>query len=350
MISYSDIRLGFDALSNLRIPFEHKNCPPDWKDWYHFILIEPSNGTRILFNISLSGRPGAGEIQVSLVVKQVNLKRKFETFAEVRSVAWENEMVTRFPLAISTPKVKFQVNDGVSSIFVVGTHQDFHINFSAKPKADTFLIDENAKFGNGFIGWGFIPSMSINGSYTLCGKKYTIQKDWYCYHDRNFGRFRWGEDIGWEWMIANFIGNDNLPYHLVFDQRTSKDHSEKGFQYVFIFRDCKLRKVFVGDTLKINWIREKKPSTPLRLPGNMASVFFSQPSAKIETIEINAQDDKDFIDFIFKTNKDFQLIVPDYELKQFTVMEEISGIASLNGILDGKKIKSKGHFYAEFVR
>ena len=350
MISYSNISLGVDALESLRIPIENNDCPPDWKDWYHYILIDPSGGTKILMNISLSGLPGAGEIQVSLVVKQMGIKKEIETYAEVRSVPWEIGMVKRYPLAIITSNVQFRVKDGYSRIFMTGKNQDFHLDFIARPNADAFLIDEKAKFGNGFIGWGFVPSMSISGSYNICGKEYKIHKDWYCYHDRNFGRFRWGEDIGWEWMVANFKGNDNLSYQLIFDQRTNKDHTEKGFQYIFIFCNTKLKKVFVGNTLRLKWERENHSSTPLRLPGNMASVFSSQTSAKINTIEISARDDRDFVNFIFKTKKDFQLIVPDYEFRQFTVMEEVSGVASLNGILDGKSIKSKGHYYAEFVR
>lgn len=350
MISYSNVDLGVEALESLRIPFENKSCQLDWKDWYHYILFDPGSGTKILMNVSLGGRPGDGEVQVSLVIKHARGRGKIETYAEVRSVPWEPGMVKRFPLEITTPNVKLQIKDGQSGLVMNGRNSDIHLEFTAEARGDPFLIDEQAKFGQGYIGWGFIPGMAVKGFYSVCGTNFKIGGSWYCYHDRNFGRFRWGEDIGWEWIVASFEGSNNSSYQVVFDQRTNKDHSEKGFQYIFIFRDNRLKKVFVGNTLRVKWKRKKPCGIPLRLPGNMASAFADKISAEIESVELTARDDKDFINITFHTAKAFQLIVPDYEKRQFTVMEEISGKAFLNGMLSGSNIKAKGHFYAEFVR
>lgn len=61
-----------NQIESLRIPLDDPESPLDWKDWYHYILIHPKTGMRILVNITLMGRPQRGEIQVSLIINSPN--------------------------------------------------------------------------------------------------------------------------------------------------------------------------------------------------------------------------------------------------------------------------------------
>ncbi|HSI69908.1 MAG TPA: hypothetical protein VK941_06735 [Gillisia sp.] len=342
--------LAVDRLEGLRIPFENWNCPTDWKDWYHYILLDPQSGNKILVNVSLSNKPGGGEIQVSVIIQLRRTRSEYDTYAEVRSVPWENGMVKRSPLLIKTSNTLLEIKNGISRIMFAGKNSDIELEFSAKANSVPFLIEEQTRFGSGFIGWGFIPNMVVNGSFKVCRTVYKLTPSWHCYHDRNFGRFRWGEDIGWEWFVATLKDDKGTGWQAVFDVRSNKDHTHRGFQYIFLFRDNKLKKVFVGNTLQLTWNRSPQTRTPLRMPGNMATVMAGRVAAQIDSIILTARDDRDHIKITLQTEKAFELIVPDHKIRQYTVMEEISGKAILETHLGGKNVKSKGQFYAEFVR
>lgn len=85
-----------NQIESLRIPLDDSESPLDWKDWYHYILIHPKTGMRILVNITLMGRPQRGEIQVSLIINSPNYLLPLSlqtpdliaTFAAAVSIPW----------------------------------------------------------------------------------------------------------------------------------------------------------------------------------------------------------------------------------------------------------------------
>lgn len=340
-----------DRLEGLRIPFESPDCNPAWKDWFHYILINPENGIKILLNLYLSGKPGNGEVQATVVVSKPGMPGcKQATYADLMSLPWEMGMVSKRPLIIKTEHILFQVQNGESSVWLRANYSNLELKFLARPKAGPIHVEERTRFGSGFIGWGFNPAMTVQGSVKAGGERHYFDSNWYCYHDRNFGVFRWGENIGWEWFVCNLKDEKGQSCQVVFDQRTGKNHLERGFPYVFIFRENRLKRVFVGMSLDITWQREKKSKTPLRLPGHLATVFSSRISSDVQSIIFTAGDERDRLSLQMRTEKSYQIVVPDNETRQYTIMEEISGKAKLLGSLNGNRLKATGYFYGEFVR
>lgn len=349
-----DKNLLTQRVESLRIPFENPLCPLDWKDWYHYILINPSGDIKILLNVCLNGRPGKGEIQLTIVVTFSNLYKGNEkdcTYGNVVCIPWRENMVYREPLKILDSSITIEIDGDETRISLNETKSKIQLNMKCKVEGPPLLIDENTDFGSGFIGWGFIPKLSVSGKLQIAATKIDIDKKWYCYHDRNFGRFHWGEDFGWEWIVINLKDvRNNESYQLVFDQKTNKNHSEKGFKYIFLFQNNKMKKIFLGNTLKVQWNRCADYKTPIRLPGTMASIFSNQVAANINSILIHAKDDRDSFKLELEVDNNFQLIVPDHKDRQYTFMEEVSGNAHLTLKLDEKITEAKGTFYGEFVR
>lgn len=340
-----------DRLESLRIPFESPDCNPDWKDWFHYIFINPENGIKILLNLYMSGKPGNGEVQSTVIVSKPGTPGcEQATYADLKGLPWEMDMVSKRPLVIKTEHFLFQVRNGECSVWLSANYSNLELEFLAKPEADPIHVEERTRFGSGFIGWGFNPAMAVHGSVTAGSERHYFDDNWYCYHDRNFGVFRWGENIGWEWFVCNLKDEKGQSCQVVFDQRTSKNHLERGFPYVFIFRENRLKRVFVGASLNIKWQREKENKTPLRLPGHLATVFSSRRSSDVQSINLTAGDERDRLTLQLLTEKSYQIVVPDNEIKQYTIMEEISGSANLLGSLNGNSLKATGYFYGEFVR
>ncbi|MCL1468167.1 hypothetical protein [Argonema galeatum] len=341
----------------LRIPFDDPTCPIDWKDWYHVVLLDRQGKVRILVNMNLMGRPEQGEIQVSFLV---NLASEYiapeyrgdapmATFGTAFSLEWQPGMVRRNPFCIQGNGVLLEIDGKHSTLQVQDERMQLSIRCQGEAKATPLLVTEDSPFGSGFIGWGLVPGLQVIGELSVGGQNFSIDRDWFAYHDRNFGRFRWGEDIGWEWFVAFAVCDDGRQLTLVLDQRTNKNHSVKGFPYIFVYIDNDLHKIFLGSTLVVNWQWSPSPVMPVRLPGIMASLFADRTLKVPETLQVEADDrgDRLLLNVNFETA--IELVVPDNQNRQYTFIEEVTGTVEVNLFLGGETLRAKGLLYGEYV-
>ncbi|MEQ8537140.1 MAG: hypothetical protein RIB93_06725 [Coleofasciculus sp. D1-CHI-01] len=341
----------------LRIPLEDPALPLDWKDWYHFILLDLKTGIRLLVNATLIGKPEQGQMQVSFIVNlpsaqitpELESPPSVATFGTTFSLDWQPDMVCRHPLRLQGKGINLEINGMNSSVQVHDERAQLSLNVQGQAEAMPLLVTEDAPFGSGFIGWGLIPGLKVSGELSVCGRSFAIDRDWFCYHDRNFGRFRWGEDIGWEWFVAYVTDKKGRSFTLVLDKRTNKNHSMSGLPYIFIYSGTRLRKVFLGATLQIDWDWSATPSLPLRLPGIMASLFGDRTVSMPRQLQVQAADDQDQLLLTMAFDSTSELIVPDNQSRQYTFIEEVTGAVDVTLVLQGETIPARGFAYGEYV-
>jgi len=344
-------------IEQLRIPFDEPYSAKDWKDWYHFILIDLQQGLRVLANITLIGKPEAGEIQTTFIINlpsaqilsQLSVDTSVATFGTTFSQAWKAQMVRRTPLLIQGKGIHLEINRDRFQVTVQDNRAQLSLDFQAQAQATPLLVTEDTPCGSGFIGWGLVPGLQVMGELSICEQRFGIDETWFCYHDRNFGRFRWGEDIGWEWLVAVLSAENGRKFTLVLDKRTNKDHSLSGLPYIFIYEETQLRKVFLGSTLQIDWEWTPAAQRPLRLPGVMASLFADKTVKMPQALQIQAMDEQDQMMLNVQFDAMTELIVPDNQARQYTFIEEVTGKAEMYLSLQGKTIYARGLIYAEYV-
>ncbi len=345
------------SVEQLRIPTEDLSAPLDWKDWYHFILMEPNSGVRVLVNLTLSGRPAGGEMQLSFIATVPGDRLRAElppetplaTFGTAYPQRWEAGMVNREPLRLRGRGVSLEIDGRQSRVAVRDESSGLALAFEAQTEATPLLVTEDSPFGSGFIGWGLIPGLRVAGELSVGGEHFAIHRDWFCYHDRNFGRFRWGEDIGWEWFVAFVTCTDGRTLTLVLDRRTNKDHSQWGLSYVFVYWGNQLRKIFLGATLAIDWEWSEAAVLPMRLPGIMASVFANRSLPMPEKLQVEAVDERDHLSVSVCFDSAMELVVPDNRARQYSFIEEVSGNVKVELFLNGEMLRGRGLIYAEYV-
>lgn len=344
-------------IEQLRIPTEDRSAPSDWKDWYHFIAIDLKSGVRVLLNVALSGRPAGGELQVSFIVTvprdRLTVERPLSTpvvtFGTAYPQRWEVGMASREPLRLQGRGVSVEIEGKQLRVAARDERVGIAIAFDAEAMATPLLVTEDSPFGSGFIGWGLVPGLRVAGELSVAGEQFALDRDWFCYHDRNFGRFRWGEDIGWEWFVAFVACTDGRTLTLVLDRRTNKDHSQWGLSYIFIYLGNELRKIFLGPTLAIDWEWSATAVLPMRLPGSMASVFAHRSLPMPERLKIEAADERDRLSVSAHFESAMELVVPDNRSPQYSFIEEVSGTVEVNFWLDGERLQGRGLIYAEYV-
>lgn len=338
-------------LEATHVPLDDPQAPADWKEWYHFILVEPQSGTRVLANASLSGIPGRGQIIATMVATLAPClaSPSARTFGFSSDWEWEPGMVRPAPVRIEAPALSCEIAGRHSRFAASDPYGVLTVDFHGRTTATPVVIPELSPFGSGFIGWGLVPGVEVEGSLGLDGRALALDREWFCYHDHNYGRFRWGEDIGWIWFVAFLCGADGERLTLVLHRGNDRQQRRCGAPYVFVYRGERLRKVFMGRAVHLAWRWTSEPRRPPRLPGSMATLYADRTLLLPVGLELRAADERDRLALDLAADSNLELVLADNRDRQTTFIEEASGDASLSCRLDGEELAAQGHFYAEFV-
>jgi hypothetical protein len=345
-------------LEEFKIPYLNEFCPDDWKDWYHYILHDPETGILFLYNLCFIGKPETGYITESVFltlpptfnIKELASTPKLETYGYARNRKWKKGDLVTSPINFHSDDIFFSITSPGNVTFTVSNLQaGISFQLTGTPIANPVYVPELAPFGNGFIGWGVIPGYLMEGKIIINNNLITVNSGWYCYHDRNFGRFYWGE-IGWTWFVFNAVDNHSKSWTYVLHRNNNTDHTKFGSPVLFVYHKNTLNKIFFGTTIRINIIWDKDDKLIPVLPGALASVFNNRRVSSPKKIILNASDGKDKVNIIMSINTFTELIVPDNMKKQYTFIKELSGSAKSNQFLKGKRtFCNEGFFYAELV-
>jgi len=337
-----------ERVEALRVPALPAAAPHDAKDWYHVVLLNPASGWRAIANVNLAGSGEDAVLEWTLVVHVPGEPARLHGAS--RSQPWRPGMVQARPLAILGQDASYRFDGWQLSLHIAPSDIDLRLNLVARPVATPLLVTEGAPFGSGYIGWGILPMMQAEGEIAACGDSAPIDGSWFCYHDHNFGRFRWGEDFGWEWLVAHVAGEGDEALTVIVDWRTDRAHGAGGLPYVFILMGRQLRKVFLGPAIRLRWQWHDEAALPARLPGAMATLFADRPVRRPRTIVLEAADERDRIQLTVAVDAYFEIIAPDARSSAATRIGESSGPASVDLRLADRCYTGSGLAYAEYTR
>lgn len=335
--------------ADVRTPLNDPHAPTDWKDWYHFAMIDPRDGTRLLANVSLSGIPGHGQVIVSVIALGPRLCGSCASVGFVDDYEWRPGMVRRGPTRIDGPNFSWTLRGNACEVSVRDKDGLFDLSFEGEAEIMPIVIPELAPYGSGFIGWAITPQVAVHGRLHIDGSDVAIDPGWYCYHDHNYGRFRWGEDIGWIWFTACARDGDGREMTLVLHRGNNREQTDCGAPYLFIFVDGKLKKVFSGAALFLDWRWSPGTELPPRLPGAMATLFTERTARLPRGLRLHAADDVDSIRLDLVNQDLTELVLADNTRRQYTFIDEMTGAVSVASRLGGRTMRGEGYFYAEFV-
>lgn len=337
-----------ERVEALRIPPQPESAAADWKDWYHFVLLHPASGWRAIVNVNLAGGGESAQVQTTLVVHPPGGAAALAGAS--RAVPWRTGDVRARPLAIRTEETELEFANGVFALRVQPAGLDLGLALEVRPDATPMLVTEGSPFGSGFIGWGLVPRCRVHGELWACGRQAAVDAQWFCYQDHNFGRFRWGEDFGWEWMVAHARVPDGPELTVVVDLRTDRTHSGRGLPYLFIVVGGHLRKVFLGPAMALRWNWAARPERPPRLPGAMATLLGDHSARPPQCVHLHAADEQDRVTLTLPVDSYLEIVAADHRSPAFTRIGEASGPVRLALTLDGQTYEADGLAYAEYTR
>jgi hypothetical protein len=337
-------------LDDVHIPLDDPQAPRDWKEWYHFILFDLATGTRVLANVSLSGIPGHGQIIVTVFATLPDQTGgpQEHTYGFCSDSEWVPGMVERAPPRLEGSDFRVLL-EGLRSTFVARSPvQQVSIDMRGIATAMPLFIPELSPYGSGFLGWGLMPVVEAEGVLQVGSHSIEIGADWFCYHDHNYGRFRWGEDIGWIWFVASLRAGDQ-DMTVVLHRGNNRDQTRRGLPHLFVHQKNVLTKMFVGGAVRLEWRWDEQARQPPRMPPAMASLFADRSLMLPTALHVHARDEVDELEIELAVSSSTELVLADDMKRQYTFIEELTGASELRARIGAVSFFGPGYFYAEFV-
>jgi hypothetical protein len=177
-----------------------KDVTPDSREWTHFVVFLP-DGDLLLLNLSLVGRRDALEewIEPRTTLLACGSGRGFLPkgwtggMHTEKDVTWESESGTlEFPharLAMSANAYRLRLRI-----------EDWSVDLRMEVVGST--AERAIDLGDGrVLNWFVAPRLLATGFVRHDNARLDIS-GCTCYHDHNWGRFRWGRDVAWDWGHA----------------------------------------------------------------------------------------------------------------------------------------------------
>jgi hypothetical protein len=168
------------------------------------------------------------------------------------------------------------------------------------------------------------------------------------YHDHNWGRWRWGEDLGWEWGCFLTPADGPASIAVIFSRTTDRAHRRVGVPLVLAVTER--RRSFSGGAVDVSWSGLLE-SAPRRLPGAMAALHSDQAAPRLpERLRIRADDGVDRVELDFVARAAAQLVAADPAQRGYGFVHELVGTFSFESRLGGSEQRGEGLAVVEYVR
>jgi hypothetical protein len=204
-------------------------------------------------------------------------------------------------------------------------------------------------FGAGWMSWLFVPRSTADGSLTVDGVRVAMRAA-LCYHDHNWGSFRWGDDVGWQWASMVPLDRD-VPWTAVLVRMTDRSHSAVGTQWLYVWHDAEPAAMFRDRELVVEQQGLLRRPAGATLPAPLALVVPGSASDVPATLTVTATSGRHHVCLRIDPEEYARLTVPaDVGGRPVVTLLEIPARMRLTGEVGGTSIDVEGRGVLEHLR
>ena len=180
----------------LRPPAAFDPSAPAYKDWLHLVVLDHRSGVAGLVNVSLHGAPADPR------------SRAIGTaLFHVPDEGWVGNVETRGlgeaaigPTSIGLEQVALAVDGARGAVHASVRQPDdgLGLDLVADALVRPMPRERPQPLGSGWVAWYVVPRLRGRGRATVAGRSIDLGEA-SAYYDHNWGRWHWGQDLGWEW-------------------------------------------------------------------------------------------------------------------------------------------------------
>jgi hypothetical protein len=329
-------------LDNLRPPSLLDPSAAGYKDWLHLNVFDHENGNIGLVNVSLHGSPSdprSRAIGLALLNSpETGWRGDIEIggFADA-AIGFESICLEQVAMAV-------QPGAGMVMASVRNARSELRANLKATALAPPIIVEEQLPLGNGWISWLAVPRLKIEGNL-IVGTDRIVLKGASAYHDHNWGRWHWGQNLGWQWGCFITAGPSRVAF--VLSRTADRAHRRFGKSLLIVQLEHK-RRTFAGGAVKLGC--EGTLSISRRLPGALAALHQDKAHVHLPNmLKFTANDGIDRVELLFSARSAAQLIVADPVVKGYGFIHEIVGEFICSGNIDETTVTGSGLGVLELV-
>jgi hypothetical protein len=312
-----------------------------YKDWLHLNLLDHASGAVGLVNVSLHGAPtdpraravGTALLHVpsqgwigNVEVCGIDEADLGQASIGLRGVA----------LALAT--------DGDVLASVDLPDDDLRLDLTAAQLAPALDIELPVPLGPGWISWRVVPRLSLEGSVIAAGVTLDVGA-MSAYHDHNWGRWHWGDDLGWEW--AGLVAAEAGPVFVV-SRTTDRAHTVASQPMLMVEADGR-RRSFLGATVELA-LEGVLDAEPRRLPGAMAALHPDRAAPRVPArLKVRADDGRSLVRLDFRARAFAQLVTADPSRRGYGFLHELVGEFDYVYRAGGRRAEGSGLGVVEYV-
>jgi hypothetical protein len=327
---------------SLRPPSPFEPTASLYKDWLHLNVMHHASGCVGVINVSLNGAPddprsralGTALVHAPGVGWVGNI--------EIR--AFDEATLGRASIGLRRVGLAVQYPSGVLAASVRDPEHSLVVSLTATPAGPPIVIEEKLPHGSGWISWYAVPRLTLEGEWLVGGERMDLSGA-SAYHDHNWGRWRWGDDMGWEWgcFLTPAPGAA-----FVLSRLTDSTHRRLGTTSLAV-RAEGTRRTFAGPSMKIEYDGTLEVSMR-RVPGALAALHQDRAQPRLpKTLRIEARDGVDRLTLEFEARAALQLIVAESSARGYAFIHQMVGEFIYSGLMGGLEVGGAGLGVLEHV-
>src|SRR6516162_3972998 len=185
-----------NGLDFLRPPVPLDYRAAEYKDWLHLNVLDHTSGCVGLINVSLHGAPD-----------DPRARAMGAALAHVPNIGWVGNLeilglreaaISRTSIGLERVALAIDHTSGTLLGSVRDVDNHLVIRVTATAAARPIVIKQQLQLGHGWISWYAVPRLTLTGEWTIDQERMSLAAA-SAYHDHNWGRWHWGDDLGWEW-------------------------------------------------------------------------------------------------------------------------------------------------------
>jgi hypothetical protein len=326
----------------LRLPSPLDPTAPAYKDWFHLNLFDHASGSVGLVNVSLHGSPADPRARA---IGTALIHQPGRGWSGNLEIAGFGE-ATIVPDGVLLAQVGVMVDPARRTLHASARlpEEGLSLRLTGTAAARPIRIELAQPFGSGWIAWFVVPRLRLEGRLELRGHAVDLAS-WSAYHDHNWGRWFWGEDIGWEWGV--FAAHPPNPV-FVLARLTNRLHRRLHPAQLIVVRDGRSRTFPPGSVaLRL----DGRADLPLRrLPGALAALHGDRVRPALPArLSVEAISGLDWVRLSFEARAVAQLIEGDPIRPGYSFIHELVGEFAATGRVRDEDIAAGGLAVFEYV-
>ena len=320
-------------------------APSPFKEWLHFCVLAPE--VRLLANLSLMSRLGRSGVTPTLDARVIALaEAKGEWLGGLDEIPRSGLELVPGRVDARFGETYLRARSGAFELSLKSNAAPISARLRLEPVTLPLLRPKTA-LGSAVVNWLAAPRLRATGTITIEGTPYFLRNA-PAYHDHNWGHWRWGREFYWQWAFGLPSVDDN-PWTVVFYRLFDRSRTIEHARALLLWHGQHLFRVFRDDEVVSRERGFLSPPRILKVPPAMGLLVPQLSTDVARQLTVEARSGGDTVLLEIDNSSLAQLIVPNDDDLETTVINEVVGAFRLSGRVQGETVESQGESFHEHV-